>query len=396
MVILKAVQISGFRSIERTEFLLGRLNVLIGANGAGKSNLISFFKLLYEMRHGRLQNFVGNWGADALLFCGGKITKRIEACLRFKDGETGNVIYRVGLTHTATDSLLLEQEGAIPEGLTPEETVEFSGRKMHGSYGEISVNASRGDIGVTPESNLAVAIKDWRDRDAVSQAAARAGEMVVRNVQNWGIFHFQDTSSTAGIRRRCYMQDNQRLRPDGSNLAAILRKLHEGDGAAYRRIRETIQQIAPWFSNFVLEPIKPNETDVMLNWRDRYSDNVFGPHQLPDGALRAMALITLLLQPEKALPSLIVIDEPELGLHPAAIVVVAGLMKAASLHSQIIVATQSVTLLEEFDAADVIVVDRDDGKSTFTRQDPERLKDWLEEYSLGELWQKNVMGGGPF
>ena len=225
---------------------------------------------------------------------------------------------------------------------------------------------------------------------------ANAGIAVTQHSDKWGVFHFGDTSSTAGIRRRCYKDDNLKLHPDGSNLAAVLHKC-KGDGTiTYRRTLETIRQIAPWFGDFVLEPIKPNETDVLLNWQDRHSDHVFGPHQLPDGALRAMALITLLLQPVEDLPSLIVIDEPELGLHPAAIVAVAGLMRAASVHSQVIIATQSVTLLDEFDAADVIVVDREDGHSTFTRQDPERLKDWLEEYSLGELWQKNVMGGGPF
>ncbi len=218
----------------------------------------------------------------------------------------------------------------------------------------------------------------------------------MQNLQNWGIFHFADTSSTAAIRRRCYMHDNLKLHSDGSNLAAVLWRLHETKGNWYWRILETIRQVAPWFGDFSLEPIKPNETDVALNWRDRHSDNLFGPHQLPDGALRAMALITLLLQPGEDLPPLIVIDEPELGLHPAAITVVAALLRGAALRSQVIVATQSVTMLEEFEVGDVIVVDREDGRSTFTRQDPERLKEWLEEYTLGELWQKNSIGGGPF
>ena len=248
----------------------------------------------------------------------------------------------------------------------------------------------------------------WRGNPALGGETelAKVGMSVVQQTDKWGIFRFQDTSWNAAIRLRPpYTGDSAALHADGSNLAAVLYKLKAIGGAPYWRIRETIRQIAPWFDDFSLEPLKPNETDVVLNWREKNSDYLFGPHQLPDGALRAMALITLLLQPEEDLPPLIAIDEPELGLHPAAIGVLAGLLNAASLHSQVIIATQSVTLLEEFEAADVIVVDRDEQRlqntfsgwrSTFTRLDPERLKDWLEDYSLGELWQKNSLGGGPF
>jgi predicted ATPase len=156
-----------------------------------------------------------------------------------------------------------------------------------------------------------------------------------------------------------------------------------------------MQQIAPWFDDFVIAPLKLNETNVLLNWRERNSDVAFGTHQLSDGTLRAMALITLLLQPEVNLPDLIIIDEPELGLHPYAINVLAALMKQAAHHCQIVIATQSVPLLNEFHAGDVVVVERDARKSTFERLQPEKLKEWLDEYSLGELWEKNVLGGGP-
>jgi predicted ATPase len=377
MAFLKKIEMAGYKSIKHAEIDLGRVNVLIGANGAGKSNLVSFFEFLYEVRQNRLQDYSLKWGANSLLSYGAKTTECIGTRLDYEDTPF-DFAWELRLTSTPRDSLIVAEE-------------KFGIQMQSGSQSFTWGPIDRG-------SDMVQHIGLWSSSGSsrIESAMANAGMSLVQHSDKWAIFHFSDTSSTAGIRRRCYKDDNLKLHPDGSNLAAMLRTFQAAKSAAYWRILETIRQIAPWFGDFVLEPIKPNETDVMLNWHDRYSDHVFGPHQLPDGALRMMALITLLLQPEEDLPSLIVIDEPELGLHPYAIIIFAALLKAASLHSQIIIATQSVTLLEEFDAGDVIVVDREDGRSTFTRLDPERLKEWLEEYSLGELWQKNVLGGGPF
>jgi predicted ATPase len=176
--------------------------------------------------------------------------------------------------------------------------------------------------------------------------------------------------------------------------------MKQTERVAYDRTIRTIQQAMPWFADFVIEPLELNKNNVQLDWHERGSDLLFGPHQLPDGALRAMALFTLLLQPKEWLPRIIVIDEPELGLHPSAINILAGLAEAAARHCQIVLATQSVTLVDQLDPDEVIAVDREDGASTFKRvpdqMSPELLKEWLDDYSLSELWEKNVIGGGPF
>ncbi len=185
--------------------------------------------------------------------------------------------------------------------------------------------------------------------------------------------------------------------PDAGNLAAILYRLRRQDTSpAYKRIVGTIRQIAPFFEDFELQPTGPGDKEIILNWRDKDSDEIFGPHQLSDGTLRALSLITLLLQPVEDLPDLIIVDEPELGLHPVAKHIVAGLLKKASYHCQVIVATQSSSLVDAFEPDDVIVVDRVDRQSTFRRLDAESLQEWLKEYTLGQLWEKNVFGGGPF
>jgi predicted ATPase len=376
MSFLKRIEISGYKSIEHANIELRKLNVLIGANGAGKSNLISLFKFIYEIRQNRLQEFVLKWGANSLLYYGAKVTQQMQTELHF-EGEPANFKWKFQLIPTARDSLIIENE-IISSLLNDNWHRVAAGPTDRGS----SIIAMIGALRALPTP--------------ADQSLGEAGMPIIRHSDKWGVFHFGDTSGTARIRLGGYMDDNVKLHSDGSNLAAMLHKIQKSQNTAYYRITETIRQIAPWFGDFILEPIKPNETNIKLNWRDRYSDNIFGPHQLPDGALRAMALITLLLQPWEDLPSLIIIDEPELGLHPSAITVIAALLQQASLHAQVIVATQSPTFLDEFDPEDVIVVDREKGKSTFTRQDSDKLRDWLEEYSLGELWQKNSIGGGPF
>jgi predicted ATPase len=215
-------------------------------------------------------------------------------------------------------------------------------------------------------------------------------------IDGFKVYHFMDTTDEAAIRNSCYLHDNRSIRADGGNLAAVLYRIRRRSTVCYSRIVQTIRQIAPWFSDFVIEPLVDDLKRVQLDWQDSESDVIYGPHILPDGAIRAIALIALLLQPWEYLPPLLIVDEPELGLHPSAVCIIAALLKQASLHCQVLVATQSPTLLNEFEPQDVIVVDREDGKSTFSRLNPERLQEWLTEYSLGELWQKNIVGGGPF
>jgi predicted ATPase len=210
------------------------------------------------------------------------------------------------------------------------------------------------------------------------------------------VYHFHDTSSSARARGYCYVGNDRWLMPDAGNLAAMLYRFRsDRSSPAYRRILGTIRQIAPFIADFVLEPTGQQNQDLILNWQDKNAGEVFGPHQLSDGTLRFIALATLLLQPQALLPDVIVIDEPELGLHPAALNLVGGMLRSASHHAQVIVATQSAALVDGFAPEDVIVVNRRERASTFERLREEQLKEWLEDYTLGQLWEKNVVGGGP-
>jgi len=344
---LKEIEIAGFKSIQKMKLGFNKINVLIGANGAGKTNFIELFKLLIAITNNRLQYYIGrNGGANALLHYGIKTTQQMTAQFSL---ETEPNIYGFRLSYAPVNTLIIEENLNSAPRKVGEESLFFDKLRT-----------------------------DSR-----------------KEITQYRVFHFHDTSDTAQMRGNCEINNNRILLNDGSNLAAILYKLQKIQPAYYKRIIKTIRKIAPFFDDFLLEPLTINPHDIQLRWRARESDYELGPHQMSDGTLRTMALITLLLQPEEDLPSLIILDEPELGLHPYAISLIAALIRSASVYTQVILATQSTNLLDHFEPEDVIVVEQRQGRSLFKRLEPNKLTAWLEEYSLSELWEKNVIGGSP-
>ncbi len=364
---LTRIEIAGFKSIRDVDLELGPLNVLIGANGSGKSNLVDHFKLLNFMTTESLQDFVArSGGASSLLHYGPKRTPLMQSTLHFVCEGTDNT-YHIRLVHGAGDVLFFTEE------------------KM--SFHKTGFPRPKEDVlgGGHKETLLNAAAKE-------GNKTARFMRFLLRRCQ---VFQFHDTSEAARIRNKSRIEDNQFLRSDAGNLAAYLYMLRETKPQYYKRIIETLRQVAPFFDDFDLAPSKLDPHTIMLNWRERGSDYLFGPHHLSDGTLRAMALFTLLLQPESELPSLIIVDEPELGLHPFALGVLASILRSVALERQVLVATQSAQLVDYFEPEEVIVAERQGDGSTFCRQGREALKEWLESYSLSELWQKNVIGGAP-
>ena len=214
---------------------------------------------------------------------------------------------------------------------------------------------------------------------------------IQKYLESFRVYHFHDTSKNAPLKQTARLDDNWFLRTDGSNIAAFLYKLQQQNILAFNRIEAVVKLIAPYFYRFDL---RPNGDYIRLNWRQENTDIYLDASDLSDGTLRFIALCTLLLQPQ--LPQTIIIDEPELGLHPYAITILAELIQgAAQQHKQLILATQSINLIDKFNPEDIIVVDNVDNESRFRRLDKQSLEAWLEEYSMGELWSKNVLGGNP-
>ena len=371
MTKLNSITVRGFRSIKEATLEFRPLNVLIGANGAGKSNLISFFKMMNELTAGRLQQYIAATGrATANLYFGPKITPQLEAELNFTVKNATDT-YRMRLFHAANDSLIFA-----------EEHLSFL-TKGYPKPKEVNLGAGHAET----------LIRDTTYKDEPTAKTTAKTFLYLLNLCR--VYHFHDTGPTARIMQYCYVDGDRWLMPDAGNLAAVLYRLQLQNETAYRRIVATIKQVAPFFDDFVLDPTGPGKREIILNWRHRESDLVFGPHQLSDGTLRAVCLISLLMQPAEDLPHLIIVDEPELGLHPYALNVIAALFQSASHHAQVLLSTQSSEFLNHFDVEDIVIVERDGESSKFVRPNAEELKDWLQDYSLGEIWTKNVIGAGP-
>jgi predicted ATPase len=219
---------------------------------------------------------------------------------------------------------------------------------------------------------------------------------VLAMMKTWRVYHFHDTSESARVKQTGDLNDNAVLRTDAENLAAFLympicrinvfRK-------NYDQIVDAARLVAPFFRNFSLRPDALNPSKIRLEWTERASDAYLNAHALSDGTLRFMCLATLLLQPK--LPATILIDEPELGLHPSAIKTLTELFRLAASKTQLVASTQSVPLVNQLSPEEVIVVDRTDDRSEFRRLTPAEIAAWLDEYALGDLWEKNVLGGRP-
>lgn len=365
---LDFISVSGFRSIANlNEVRLGNICVLIGPNGSGKSNFIDVFAFLHEIREGRLQNYVAkSGGAERILHFGSKSTELIRIHVSFSGGVNQ---YEIELSPTVDDSLYPSSELA-----------SFWRKSQYPSpYGKFLSPADGGKE---------AAISEPRDEGGI-QGWIRA------RFDRWRLYHFHDTSANSPLKKAADLNDNRFLRPNGSNIAAFLYYLRLQHNQSYETIRHVVRRVAPFFEDFQLEPNKLNPNTIRLEWKHRNSSSYFDASALSDGTLRFIAIATLLMQPDRYKPSVILIDEPELGLHPFAIGLLTSMVQMASQKTQVILSTQSPILLDYFSPEDILVADRVAGGTTLNRLDSQELAEWLKTYSLGQLWEKNEIGGRP-
>jgi predicted ATPase len=362
---LKALRLRGYKSFQDAKVQFDDVTVLLGANGAGKSNLVSFFRMLNFLSTGALQDYIGrSGGSNSLLYYGRQTTGQMQAEVQF-EGNESTMRYIIRLADAAPDTLIFADERVVFQ------------RTGYPEPQDILLGAGH---------------KESQVQEAGDQTC-----ILFSMLSRCRSYQFHDTSSTANIRKSGYIEDATYLRSDAGNLTAYLRALQKTRPDCYERIVDTIRLVFPFFGDFVLEPSPTNENYILLNWQERgHPDYLFGPHQLSDGTLRFMAMTTLLLQPTEKMPTVIILDEPELGLHPYAISVFAGMVKSVAANTQVILATQSTRLVDEFEPGQIVVLELDKDSGTQCKHlETKRLSEWLEEYSLSELWEKNIFGGRP-
>ncbi len=361
---INRISLSGFKSIQSLhDFPLLKLNVLIGANGAGKSNFVNFFRMLRALATGTFQQYIIDaGGGDGFLFMGPKTTSTIEAQIALGLGA-----YSFSLKPTASGTLqVFEERVGSDDGI---------------------VSAASGTL-----ESLLWSRNENGHRSLPNPAAD--GCFVYDSITGWTVYHFHDTSPLASMRRDQSLRDTRRFREDALNIAPYLLHLKQKESGSYELIRDTVRLVAPFFDDFLLRPqTKGTNELVRLEWQQKGSDFPFQPNQLSDGTIRFICLATALLQPNP--PTTIVIDEPELGLHPYAISLLSELVKSASERTQVIISTQSPTLLDYFEPDQIVVVNRHDGRSTFERLDAQALAGWMEDYSVGEALAEERRAGRP-
>jgi predicted ATPase len=361
---IRSVTIEGFRSLKNIQNLeLPQLTVLIGANGAGKSTLIRFFEMLSWMLKSRnLQEFVlRHGGGDDQFFMGARKTPRIHAelCLETSSGQND---YRFDLVHLAAgDAVMLMNEAY---------RYSAYGKPSKGNWTELGL--------VGKESSL-------------FEKATKTSQTIVNLLRQCSTYQFHDTSINAAIHNRWDVTESFRLRSDGGNLAAVLLDLRNTDSKRYELIGKQIARVLPAFKEFVLVE---EAGKVLLRWMGRQSDKVFGSHLTSDGSLRLFCLLTLLNLPPDRLPDVMFFDEPELGLHPHAITLVAEMFKRLSKKRQIFIATQSPYLVDCFELENIVVASANNGETVLRSLPRAQYQEWLDdEYQLSDIWLKQTVGG---
>ena len=360
---LDKLTIHGFKSIkELRDLQLKKLNVFVGANGCGKSNFISFFKMLHSLMDGNLFEYLRkNGGIGDILYNGRKTTQEMTFEMHF--GERG---YRFTLNPTLRESMALTDEAIYYQG---------HWRELGNSYDVFSLLVKEAKGG---------------------SSDAEFTKPVYDSIMSWVAYHFHDTGPRAPMRHSEITADHGALRPNASNIAPFLLHIRDNSADEYNEILNACRLALPFLKEFIFQEQlfgSANEKrKVNLSWRTKQSDYPWQTYHLSDGSIRFICLATALLQPNP--PSTLIIDEPELGLHPEAIRLLGELIKSAAWRTQVIIATQSPLLLDQFGIEDIVVVNRQDDQSVFERLNQKDFDEWLEDYTTGELWAKNVIHGG--
>ena len=399
--ILERISIEGFRSFRSLQdFELRNINVLIGANGSGKSNFIDFIEWIGDTARIALDEQdksarkKGLWDNDEMLFFIGK-------------EPAPQTVFR--LTTAGINYSLTMPKGQL-EGATfslDNKTFHFSTHAGKENSGEDSREGNDADVSMAHDDGVGVSMAhddgvgvSMAHDDGVgvsmahdaNPADAQEAYNFFRLLADLKVYHFHNIRETLSGNPTNPDLPDDKLARDGANIARFLRHLKLNHSFHYEKILYRVSMDSPFIEDFILDPIEGGHTnDIQLRWKQKHVNHVFHPCQLSDGTLRLVCLAAVLLQPEP--PTAIVIDEPEMGLHPDAIYLLGETIRDASYKTQVIIATQSPLLVDRFELEDLVIASRQNGASQFTRYTREYMKDFLENYTLGELWQNNHLEG---
>ena len=351
--LIEEISIKNYKSIKGLiKFPLHNINILIGANGSGKSNFLSFFEFVKKENDYKSYFDFDNDRADDILFLGRRNSEFLSGAVALSDQSfTG----KGGKKFIAEDNRSLTCDAYVNMDLVS----NFENEENYFEYAE---------------------------------GIDLAWEQVSDNTTQ---YHFHDTSKWSPILVDCMLNNNDMLLPNGKNIMPFVYRIYRENKQSYSMIVNAIRSCVDDFHDFYIRKNINSDDMVRLEWQ--HKRDLGEPKHgklLSDGSLRIICLIVLLLQPIEWVPKLVIIDEPELGMNPKALSLIAELIKQISPQKQFIIATQSPELINLFNHEDIIVCDKnEDSSSSFTRLDAEKLQSWLDDYTVADLWQMNIIGG---
>jgi len=374
------IQIKGYRVLADVTLDLHPLTVMIGPNGCGKTSLLEIFQLLKEAAQGRLAEAISNLGGLTTL-----LTHTSDAPSRLE------IVLKVDIDSPRSPEPMSYHFALEPgpQGMGYMSVLERLWQL------EPNVGPHRYIDSKTP-AGTELKLAKWPLRDAGLFVKTEAEPEVLRDtLTNTLYLGFLDVSSRAPARLPQTLTPATYPGKNGESLFPALYNMRESKASrsSYERIEETLSLAFPGFDHLELPVVGGGQ--ITLAWYDKDLTVPLYPNQLSEGTLRFLWLATTLLSPEP--PPLILIDEPEVSLHPELLQILAALLRDASARTQLLIATHASDLIRWLRPDAVVVIDKENGKSTFTwANDPALdLEEWLKEYTLADLWYMGNLGGRP-
>ena len=393
------IEIERFRSFRHVELDIPSLAVLIGPNGSGKSNFLDLLFLMAEAARGGLAEGVASRGGfDNLAFKGDP--GDIFLALRFQpkgvfEEEKDAITFKLKLKKVGPNCRVwFEQVSKAPRLPFHHAPLMVMHRDKDGCMFRSIKTGMREEVveneeGKALESDSELAISQVKDQEKYPTPYK-----LLRLLQEWTLYENINVGFDAPVRQPSLLRPTMRLAPKGNNLASVLYSMQQQHPAIWKEIEEILETAYANFHSITFPP-EGGDGKVLLRWWERpyEKESGFSANLLSDGTLKFLCLIAILKSPDP--PPLVCIDEPELGLHPDWIKLVAELMQSAASRTQLVVTTHSPQLVAKLSPDQVIVAEKVDGETQLKRLSEEKLKNWLEEFNLGDLWVAGHFGGRP-
>jgi predicted ATPase len=394
------IKIEGFRSFKKVELEVPRLAVLIGPNGGGKSNFLDLLTLMAEAGNMQLANGVAKRGGFANIAFGFDPQVELRVEMRFKaalpakaEGQSGDERPDVRFSMTARglafQAVLVHEVVAQESGKQPSLSAEMLSRGPAGAVFRVM-----SESGALTDKRVGVASNELAITQVRNSSEYPAAAFVLGEFTGWRVYRDIDVGSTSPVRQPALIRPGIQLLPDGSNLSSVLYAIQQDYPDDWQDVLEILRTAYPEFVKLTV-PAQGGDGKVLLRWFEKPFDRHGGisANFLSDGTLKLLCLLAILKSPDP--PPLICIDEPELGLHPDWIKLVAELLQVAAMRTQVIVATHSPHIVAKLEPEQVIVAEKVDGETRLERQDRQDLEKWLKDFNLSELWLAGQLGGRP-